>query len=184
MTHVLYYPQKPICYTKASELTKMDELPASQECVVMIAALDGFNQDDAVILNKSSVERGLFRSVYYRTYRDEEKKLGNHYSEEIEVPVPEKTYGYKDGDYSKLDADGIIEVGAVVSENTILLGKTCPYVSQSEGGKTSFTKRDHSLSSKSSERGKVDRVRKKCVFIAKGCDYYQCRWFQERKDQS
>jgi DNA-directed RNA polymerase beta subunit len=51
-------------------------LPAGINAIVGIATYTGYNQEDSLVLNKSSVDRGFFRSIYYRSYRDEEKVKG------------------------------------------------------------------------------------------------------------
>ena len=50
--------------------------------IVAIGSYTGYNQEDSVILNQSSIDRGLFRSTYYRTYKDDEKKLQSSGDEE------------------------------------------------------------------------------------------------------
>ena len=39
-----------------------------------IACYSGYNQEDSVILNQSGVDRGLFRSVHYRTFKERESR--------------------------------------------------------------------------------------------------------------
>lgn len=76
----------------------------------------GYNQEDSVILNQSSVDRGLFRSVHFRTYHDEEKSIAPNSTlhEEFEKPTFATTQGMKRGDYDKLDGDGLIKPGSRV----------------------------------------------------------------------
>merc|ERR1712100_140604 len=69
--HVLYYPQKPLITTKAMEFLYFRKLPAGQNCVVAVACYSGYNQEDSIIMNQSAIDRGLFRSIFYRSYRDE-----------------------------------------------------------------------------------------------------------------
>ncbi len=43
MLHVLNYPQKPVTFTKISELTGMDDMGSGAEAIVLIASLEGYN---------------------------------------------------------------------------------------------------------------------------------------------
>eukprot|EP00741_Cyanophora_paradoxa_P010477 tig00000158_g10130.t1 len=93
LAHVLYYPQKPLVTTRAMEHLRFRELPAGQvlpNAVVAIACYTGYNQEDSLILNQSSIDRGFMRSVFYRSYRDEEK-YGAGGSEVFEKPTRETT---------------------------------------------------------------------------------------------
>merc|ERR1711871_1307155 len=105
--HVLSYPMKPLVGTRMNSLMNADKVPNGMNAIVAIASYSGYNQEDSVIMNKSSIERGLFRSTFYRTYKDEEKK--NQLSGEEEKfcnPNRSITKGIKPGDYSKLDSKG------------------------------------------------------------------------------
>lgn len=120
LAHVLYYPQKPLVCTKSMDLLHFKELPAGANAVVAIACYTGYNQEDSIIMNQSSVDRGIFRSVFYRTYHDTK----NGAEELFEIPDFRRTLGRKQGTYEKLDRDGIIEPGATVSGDDIIIGKT------------------------------------------------------------
>lgn len=120
LAHVLYYPQKPLVCTKSMDLLHFKELPAGCNAVVAIACYTGYNQEDSIIMNQSSVDRGIFRSVFYRTYHDTK----NGAEELFEIPDFRRTLGRKQGTYEKLDRDGIIEPGATVSGDDIIIGKT------------------------------------------------------------
>merc|ERR1712187_137410 len=69
---IVYYPQKPLAKTKAMQYLKFQELPAGINAIVAIACYSGYNQEDSIIMNQSSIDRGLFRSVSYRSYKAEE----------------------------------------------------------------------------------------------------------------
>lgn len=69
--HVMFYPQKPLVTTRAMDQLHFRELPAGQNAIVAIACYSGYNQEDSIIINRSAVDRGLFRSVFFRSYCDE-----------------------------------------------------------------------------------------------------------------
>ncbi|XP_050705237.1 DNA-directed RNA polymerase II subunit RPB2-like isoform X3 [Eriocheir sinensis] len=74
LAHVLFYPQKPLVTTRSMEYLRFRELPAGINSIVGIACYTGYNQDDSVIMNLSAVERGFFRSCFYRSYKDAETR--------------------------------------------------------------------------------------------------------------
>ncbi|KLO20659.1 DNA-directed RNA polymerase II, subunit 2 [Schizopora paradoxa] len=161
MANILYYPQKPLATTRSMEYLKFRELPAGQNAIVAILCYSGYNQEDSVIMNQSSIDRGLFRSLYYRTYMDVEKKSGVQQLEEFEKPTRESTLRMKHGTYEKLEDDGLIAPGIGVTGEDIIIGKTAPIPPDSEelGQRTrNHTRRDVSTSLKSTENGIVDQV--------------------------
>src|SRR6185312_9455131 len=85
MANILYYPQKPLVTTRSMEYLKFRQLPAGQNAIVAIACYSGYNQEDSLIMSQSSIDRGLFRSVFYRTYRETESK-GNMSDQRFEKP--------------------------------------------------------------------------------------------------
>ena len=161
MANVLYYPQKPLATTRSMEFLKFRELPAGQNAIVAIACYSGYNQEDSVIMNQSSIDRGLFRSLFYRAYLDQEKRVGMSVVENFEKPIRSDTLRMKHGTYDKLDDDGIIPPGARVSGEDIIIGKTAPIAPDAEelGQRTKLhVKRDVSTPLRSTENGIVDQV--------------------------
>jgi len=162
MAHVLHYPQKPLCTTRAMEFLHFRELPSGVNCVVAIMIYTGYNQEDSLIMNQSAIDRGLFRSSYYRCYVDQEKassvgSVGALASETFEKPSPDSCRGMRHGEYGKLDVDGLAHPGTRVSGDDILIGKTAPLESTT-GMPSRYSKRDCSTALKSTENGIVDRV--------------------------
>jgi DNA-directed RNA polymerase II subunit RPB2 len=159
MAHVLHYPQKPLCTTRAMEFLHFRELPSGVNCVVGILIYTGYNQEDSLIFNQSAIDRGLFRSSYYRCYNDQEKAntvgtVGSLTSEMFEKPTPDSTRGMNTREYGKLDEDGLCAPGTRVSGNDVLIGKTAP-IDISAGMPSRFTKRDCSTCMKPNENGIV-----------------------------
>jgi DNA-directed RNA polymerase II subunit RPB2 len=161
MANVLYYPQKPLATTRSMEYLKFRDLPAGQNAIVAISCYSGYNQEDSVIMNQSAIDRGLFRSLFYRAYMDQEKRVGMSVVETFEKPVRSDTLRMKHGTYDKLDDDGIIMPGARVSGEDIIIGKTAPIAPDAEelGQRTKYhVKRDVSTPLRSTENGIVDQV--------------------------
>ncbi|RKF57419.1 DNA-directed RNA polymerase II subunit RPB2 [Golovinomyces cichoracearum] len=161
MANILYYPQKPLATTRSMEFLKFRELPAGQNAIVAIACYSGYNQEDSVIMNQSSIDRGLFRSLFYRAYTDQEKRIGINAIEQFEKPYRFDTLKLKHGTYDKLDEDGIVCPGVRVSGEDIIIGKTAPIAPDAEelGQRTkAHVKRDASTPLRSTENGIVDQV--------------------------
>jgi len=153
MAHVLNYPQRPLVATRASRLLCGDVLPNGVNVIVAIATYTGFNQEDAIIINKSALDRGLFNSTFYRTFREQNNK--NHATGEEEVfcnPVKQGARKIKPFNYSKLGADGFVPENAFVSDADIIIGKCMPHKVE---GVIEF--RDVSVPMKNGESGFVDR---------------------------
>lgn len=151
--HILHYPQKPLIYTKIGNLIHHDKLPSGMNAIVAIACYTGYNQEDSVILNKSSVDRGMFVSSYYRTYKDQNSK--NHSTGEEEYyckPDMENTKNLKPFNYEKLTMDGFVPENAYVESGDVIIGKCMP---QRQGN--FISNKDSSIALKNNETGFVDK---------------------------
>ena len=130
--HILHYPQKPIITTRFKKYTDVDKLPYGINAIVAICCYSGYNQEDAVIINKSAVNRGLFKSVYYRSYSSEEE-ISKGQKVYFANPLYQKNVVKKDlSNYSKLDDNGFIKEGEHITDKDIIIGK-CTKVLTKDG---------------------------------------------------
>ena len=162
MCHVLNYPMLPLVSTALSTYTYQEHSPNGCNVIVAIMCYSGFNQEDSVLINQSAVERGLFTSTFYRTYKDEEKR--NQLSGEDErfhKPLPHETREMKPGSYHHLDEEtGIAMLEETLEGGDVVIGKVVPVKQNSGNSVVSNGKplRDQSTTLRYNESGRVDKV--------------------------
>ena len=161
--HFMLYPQTPIVTTKSLSLLGMEERPAGQNCVVAVLPFDGYNIEDAIVLSKSSVDRGLARTFFYRIYDAEAKQYPGGMRDNFEIPnADDNIRGYKgEKSYRVLEEDGIVATESSVTGGDILIGKTSPprFMEEYKEFESSGPyRRDTSIGVRPSETGVVDTV--------------------------
>ena len=153
MAHILNYPQKPIVETKISKLVYTDEMPCGINVMVAIACMTGFNQEDSVIMNKSAIDRGLFASTYYRTYKEQNNRNHSNGEEEFFVkPKHDRVKVIKPFNYEKLGDNGFVPENTFVDAGDIIIGKCMPQKVDS-----AIVYKDTSVALKNNEMGFIDR---------------------------
>ncbi|MCH8004236.1 MAG: DNA-directed RNA polymerase subunit B, partial [Nanoarchaeota archaeon] len=159
--NLLHYPQVPIVKTIMHDISNYSKHPAGQNIVVAVMSYKGYNMEDAIILNKASIERGFGRSTYYRPSISEELRYSGGLIDQISIPDKD-VKGYKsERDYRFLGQDGIIYPEAQVAEGDVVIGKTSPprfLSSLEEYNLASGTRRESSVAMKHGEKGIVDFV--------------------------
>jgi len=173
--HVMYYPQKPLVNSWMSRYIHVRDLPAGINAIVAIASYSGYNQEDSVILNQSAVERGLFRTTYYRTYKDDEKK--NIVSGEKETfGIPQDRDLQKEEYrkmYEHIDREsGFVKVNVPVKEGDILISK---YIALDKGNVGGKSYKDISTYLKVNDDGWVDSVTPKKSINGDGSPFCKVR---------
>jgi DNA-directed RNA polymerase subunit B len=161
--HLLIYPQKQLVTTKAAELLNLNERPIGQNFVVAVLSFEGYNIEDAIILNKSAIDRGLGRSFFYRIYEAESKQYLGGMKDDFEIPSPDANVrGYRGEKYYRLlEGDGVVACEAVVSGGDVVIGRTSPPRFMEEYKEFEIRgpyRRDTSISIRPSESGVADAI--------------------------
>ncbi|OIO62736.1 DNA-directed RNA polymerase subunit B [Candidatus Woesearchaeota archaeon CG_4_10_14_0_2_um_filter_33_10] len=159
--NILHYPQIPLVQSIMHEVSNYNKHPSGQNMVVAVMSYKGYNVDDAVILNKASIDRGLGRSTYYRPTIAEELRYSSGLTDEISIPDKD-IKGYKsERDYRLLEGDGIIFPEANVIEGDVIIGKTSPprfLSSMDQYNLAPSSRRESSVALKHGEEGVIDFV--------------------------
>lgn len=159
-SNLLTYPQIPLVTTESEAALDLEKHPAGQNVVVALLSYKGFNIEDALIVNKSSVERGFGRSYFFRTYDAEESRYSG--GQEDEIKTPEKDVrGYRSEDaYSQLAEDGMVPPEVEVGGGDVLVGKTSPlrFMGTGEFMMGIQNRRETSVTVRHGEEGTADKV--------------------------
>lgn len=161
MAHLLCYPQKPLVSPYMSKFYGGETMPCGQNITVAIMTYSGYNQEDSIMINRAFLQRGGFRSIFYRTYKDEEKKNQSSGEEErFYKPDPTLTRQMKNSNYEKLGEDGFVPENTYVDNEDILIGKVVPLRVPTGMVLPAGTKkyRDVSRTMRNNEIGYVDRI--------------------------
>jgi DNA-directed RNA polymerase II subunit RPB2 len=124
--YVLSYPTRPLVDTRVMNLIKLNENPSGCNINVAIMTHTGYNQEDSLLVNKGSIDRGLLQITITHTEKDEDKQKING-DEEIRCkPDSSKTKGMKFGNYNKVNSKGIVPENTLIENRDIIIAKVTP----------------------------------------------------------
>ena len=155
--YVLNYPARPLVDTRIMNMIQLNKIPSGCNVVVAIMTHTGYNQEDSLLFNKGSIDRGLFMTTIYHTEKDEDKQKING-DEEIRCkPDPAKTKGMKMGNYNKVNSRGIIPENTLVENRDIIISKITP-IKENRNDHTKVIKfEDQSKIYKTTEETYIDK---------------------------
>ena len=119
--YVLAYPSRPLVDTRLMNWLDLVKIPSGQQIYVAIMSHTGYNQEDSVLVNQGSIDRGMFSTTIYHTEKDEDKNITNFVSRC--KPDPTKTKGVKYGNYDKINTQGFVPKNTMLNDRDIIMSK-------------------------------------------------------------
>ena len=155
--YVLNYPMKPLVETRIMNLIHLNKIPSGSQLIVAIMTHTGYNQEDSLLINKGSIDRGMALTTVYHTEKDEDKQKING-DEEIRCkPDPTKTKGLKMGNYNKVNSKGVIPENTLIENRDVIIAKVTP-IKENRNDHTKIIKyEDQSKIYKTAEETYVDK---------------------------
>ena len=158
--HLLHYPEAQLVQTHPVKYMRFTRRPAGQNFIVAVASFKGYNMEDALVMSKAGIERGLARSTFFRTYSSEEKRYPGGQEDHFEIPDPDCRGVRSDDTYINLGEDGLISPECDVKGTNVLVGKTSPprFLEEPTDFLTPQKRRETSVTVQHGEGGTVDKV--------------------------
>jgi DNA-directed RNA polymerase II subunit RPB2 len=154
--YVLNYTMRPLVETRIMNMLKLNRLPSGNQVIVAIMTHSGYNQEDSILFNKGSIDRGLFHATIYHTEKDEDKKTNGE--EELHIkPNKLNTKNMKFGNYEKINKNGVIDENELIEDKDIIIAKVVA-IKENKNDNTKLIKyEDQSRSYRTDEECYVDK---------------------------
>jgi DNA-directed RNA polymerase II subunit RPB2 len=155
--YVLNYPTRPLVDTRIMNMIQLNKIPSGTNVIVAIMTHTGYNQEDSLLINQGSIDRGMALVTVYHTEKDEDKQKING-DEEIRCkPDASKTKGMKFGNYNKVNSKGVIPENTLVENGDIIISKVTP-IKENRNDHTKVIKfEDQSRKIKTTEETYIDK---------------------------
>lgn len=160
----IVYPQTPMVRSRTIELTNFDKLPAGQNATVAVMSYSGYDIEDALILNKASIDRGYGRCLVYKNSKCTIKRYSNQTFDRIMGPMKDSLTNKIIFKHECLDTDGIISPGEKVLSKQTMVNKEMPAVKstnpieQKEAGQQPITYSPVPITYKGTEPSYIEKV--------------------------
>jgi len=154
--YVLTYPSRPLVDTRLMNFIHLNRIPSGAQIHVAIMTHTGYNQEDSVLINKGSIDRGLFTATIYHTEKDEDKNI---IRDEIIRCKPDKTKtkGIKFGNYEKLNQHGFIPENSLVENRDVIIAKIIPIKENRNDPTKTIKYEDQSKTFRTTEETYIDQ---------------------------
>lgn len=127
LLYLLVYPQRPLLTTRTIELVGYDKLGAGQNATVAVMSYSGYDIEDAIVMNKSSLDRGFGRCIVYKKYSSVNQKYENNTADRIVRPNKNDDFA---GNMQILDDDGLAAPGEIIRPNDVYVNKQSPIITK------------------------------------------------------
>ena len=178
LSYLLYHPMRPLVITRASKYTHELDIPAGENMIVAIACYTGYNQEDSLVMNRTSMQRGMAVSTTLKKYSSTITKNTSSGQDDIFMkPDRNKVIGMMDSNYyNKLNDKGFVPEETVINNGDVIIGKVSPIQASSN---TTKLYKDESEIYKSTVPGVVDKVYTG-IYNSDGYEMYNMRIRSER----
>merc|ERR1719192_3114851 len=126
----LVYPMRPMVKTKTIDLIHFEDLPAGQNAIVAVMSYSGYDIEDAIILNRASLDRGYGRCLVYRNNKTTMKRYGTQAQDRILGPLIDATTKKPIWRHDILDMDGIASPGLKCENKQVMVNKAMPTINR------------------------------------------------------
>jgi len=124
------YPMKPMVKSRTIELIHFEDLPAGQNAIVAVMSYSGYDIEDAIILNRASLDRGYGRCLVYRNNKTTMKRYGTQAQDRILGPLIDATTKKPIWRHDILDMDGIASPGLKCENKQVMVNKSMPTINR------------------------------------------------------
>ena len=153
--YVLTYPSRPLVDTRLMNWLDLVKIPSGQQIHVAIMSHTGYNQEDSVLINRGSIDRGMFLTTIYHTDKDEDKNITRFVSRC--KPDPARTKGIKYGNYDNIGSDGFMAENSLIKDRDVIMAKVV-HIKENRNDPTKVIKfEDQSKCYRTSEETYVDK---------------------------
>ncbi|KAH8918260.1 DNA-directed RNA polymerase [Atractiella rhizophila] len=160
LMYLMVYPQQPMVKTRTIEMVGFDKLPGGQNAIVAVMSYSGYDIEDALILNKSSLDRGYGRCQVFRKHGTILKRYPNGTHDRLADP-PKDENGKNLEKWTSIEGDGLAHVGARILPGQAYINKQTPSNANSTEAITdlaSTTWKNATMSYRGAIPGYVDKV--------------------------
>ena len=131
LIYTMIYPMKPMVKTRTLDLINFDNIPGGQNACIAVMSYSGYDIEDAVILNKASIDRGFGRCAVLRKHQTSIRRYANGTQDRTCGPPDANAFpdGENDKRYAKfkaIDDDGICLVGESMDNSSVMVNKESP----------------------------------------------------------